>query len=122
MYVLPPTKSIPSSRPVVNKEKIPEKIKNPDIIYVIFLFTRKSNFRFLNSPFVSGVEKLNLDPLFVSQLINNLEIKIAVNKDVIIPISNVVAKPLIGPVPKVYKINAVNPVVILASRIDDNAF
>ena len=49
---------------------------------------------------MSGVEKLNLEPLFVSQLISNLEIKIAVNKDVIIPISNVVAKPLIGPVPK----------------------
>ena len=46
---------------------------------------------------------------------------IAVKSDVPIPINNVVAKPLIGPVPKTNKINAVKPVVILASRIDDSA-
>ena len=62
------------------------------------------NFKLLNRPFVSGVEKFSLDPRFTSQLINNLEIKIAVNNEVIIPINRVVAKPLIGPVPKVYKI------------------
>ena len=56
-------------------------------------------FKFLNSPFVKGVEKLSLEPLFTSQLINSLEIKIAVNKEVIIPINNVVANPLIGPFP-----------------------
>ena len=38
-----------------------------------------------------------------------------------IPINNVVAKPLIGPDPKINSINAVNPVVTLASRIEDNA-
>ena len=43
--------------------------------------------------------------------------KIAVNKDVAIPISKVVAKPLIGPDPKTKRINAVRPVVILASKI-----
>ena len=47
--------------------------------------------------------------------------KIAVNKEVAIPISNVVANPLIGPEPKTKRINAVKPVVILASRIEDNA-
>ena len=47
--------------------------------------------------------------------------KIAVNNDVPIPINNVVAKPLIGPVPKINRIKAVKPVVILASKIDDNA-
>ena len=52
---------------------------------------------------------------------NILVIKIAVNSDVMIPINNVVAKPLIGPDPKINNINAVNPVVTLASRIEDNA-
>ena len=48
--------------------------------------------------------------------------KIAVNNDVTIPINKVVAKPLIGPVPNTNKIKAVKPVVILASKIEDNAF
>ena len=69
-----------------------------------------------------GVEKSNLVPLLVSQLTNSLVMKIAVNKDVIIPINSVVAKPLIGPVPKVYNIKAVKPVVIFASNIEDKAF
>ena len=47
--------------------------------------------------------------------------KIAVNKEVKIPIKRVVANPLIGPDPNTYNINAVNPVVMLASRIEDNA-
>ena len=107
---------------MVNNEKIPEKINIPEIIYVNFLLDKKLNFKLLNRPFVRGVEKFSLDPRLTSQLINNLEIKIAVNNEVIIPINRVVAKPLIGPVPKVYKINAVNPVVIFASRIDESAF
>ena len=48
--------------------------------------------------------------------------KIAVDKEVAIPISSVVANPLIGPVPKTNKINAVSPVVMLASKIEDKAF
>ena len=48
-------------------------------------------------------------------------IKIAVNKEVAIPIINVKAKPLIGPVPKTYKIIPVNKVVIFASIIADKA-
>ena len=47
--------------------------------------------------------------------------KIAVNKEVKIPIKRVVANPLIGPDPNTYNINAVSPVVILASNIEDNA-
>ena len=58
----------------------------------------------------------------VSQLINSLEINIAVKSDVIIPIKRVVANPSIGPVPNTFKIKAVNPVVIFASKIEDNAF
>ena len=46
---------------------------------------------------------------------------IAVNNDVAIPINKVVAKPLIGPVPKIYKTSAVRPVVIFASKIEDKA-
>ena len=48
--------------------------------------------------------------------------KIAVKSEVIIPISNVVANPFIGPVPNVYKISAVSPVVMFASNIEDKAF
>ena len=48
-------------------------------------------------------------------------INIAVNNEVPIPINKVVANPLIGPVPKINKISAVRPVVILASRIEERA-
>ena len=48
-------------------------------------------------------------------------INIAVNSDVAIPISKVVAKPLIGPVPNIYNTSAVKPVVILASKIEERA-
>ena len=47
--------------------------------------------------------------------------KIAVKSEVPIPIRRVVAKPLIGPVPKINRMRAVSPVVILASRIEDRA-
>ena len=69
--------------------------------YVIFRCIKKLNFKFLNRPLVIGVENDNLEPLFKSQFTSILVIKIAVNKEVIIPINSVVAKPLIGPVPKV---------------------
>jgi len=42
---------------------------------------------------------------------------IAVNIDVTIPIESVIAKPLTGPVPITYKINAAIKVVTLASKI-----
>ena len=47
--------------------------------------------------------------------------KIAVNREVIIPISKVVANPFIGPVPKTKSTKAVTPVVIFASKIDESA-
>ena len=75
----------------------------------------------LNKPFVIPVENSNLPPRFKCQSINNLEIKIAVNNDVKIPINKVVANPLIGPDPNTYNINAVRPVVIFASKMDDSA-
>ena len=73
-------------------------------------------------PLVSGVEKLSLLPLSTSQYISNLDINIAVKSDVIIPINNVVAKPSMGPVPKLFKIKATKPVVIFASNMEDKAF
>ena len=85
----------------MNRENIPEAISTPEIKYVSFLLLKKSIFKFLNKPLVNGVEKLSLDPLLTSQLISSLEIKIAVNNEVIIPIKRVVANPLIGPVPNV---------------------
>ena len=48
-------------------------------------------------------------------------INIAVNNEVPIPINKVVANTLIGPVPKINKISAVRPVVILASKIEERA-
>ena len=45
----------------------------------------------------------------------------AVNREVAMPINKVVANPLIGPVPNTKRINAVSPVVILASKIEDSA-
>ncbi len=44
-----------------------------------------------------------------------------VNIEVMIPIDNVTAKPLTGPVPMANKINAAIKVVILASMIVENA-
>ena len=41
--------------------------------------------------------------------------------EVAIPINNVVANPLIGPVPNTKNIKAVRPVVMFASKIDDKA-
>ena len=74
-----------------------------------------------NNPLVIPVENSNFPPRLRCQSINNLEMKIAVNKEVKIPIKRVVANPLIGPDPNKYNINAVSPVVILASNIEDNA-
>ena len=45
----------------------------------------------------------------------------AVKSEVAIPINRVVANPLMGPVPKTKRINAVSPVVMLASKIEDSA-
>ena len=106
------------SIPYLNK---PEEIITNESIYAIFLYLRKSIDIFLNKPLVRYVEKLNCDPLLISQLTNNLEINIAVKRDVIIPIKSVVAKPSIGPVPNTLSIKAVNPVVIFASKIEEYA-
>ena len=70
---------------------------------------------------VSVVEKSSILPFDNLESTNILVIKIAVNNDVAIPINKVVAKPFIGPDPKTKRIKAVRPVVILASRIEDNA-
>ena len=75
----------------------------------------------VNKDLVIGVEKfkiLDLDNLLST---NILVINIAVNNEVAIPINKVVAKPLIGPDPNTKRIKAVSPVVIFASKIDDNA-
>ena len=46
---------------------------------------------------------------------------IAVNIDVTMPIINVIAKPLIGPVPKANRTMAAIKVVMFASAMDDSA-
>ena len=86
-----------------------------------FLLDKNVIDKFLNKFLVSEEEKNNSLFNEICLSTNILVIKIAVNKEVIIPIKSVVAKPLIGPEPKINKINAVRPVVILASRIEDNA-
>ncbi len=77
--------------------------------------------RLLNRSLVDLVEKDSFPDLNTLLSIRSLVIKIAVNNDVAIPINKVVAKPLIGPVPNIYKTSAVRPVVIFASKIDDKA-
>ncbi len=64
---------------------------------------------------------VKLVPLFTAPSINKRVINTAVNNEVAIPIINVKAKPLIGPVPNTYKIIPVNKVVILASIIAESA-
>ena len=105
----------------MNKDAKPAIIIEPEIRYVIFVFLRKLTEIFLNNPFVKRVEKSKLPPLFIFHSIRILVIKMAVNKDVKIPINKVVANPFIGPVPKENKINAVKPVVIFASNMEDKA-
>ena len=72
---------------------------------------------------VNAVEKSKLLPLPPTyQSTKRRVMNIAVKRDVIIPIINVVAKPLIGPEPKINNITAVKPVVMFASNIEDKAF
>ena len=76
---------------------------------------------FENNPFVAFVEKETSLPFSFLESTRIRVIKIAVNNEVPIPINKVVANPLIGPVPKINKIKAVRPVVILASKIEERA-
>ena len=61
---------------------------------------------FLKNPLVIAVVKSNLPPRLIYLSTNNLVMKIAVNNDVKIPMNNVVANPLIGPVPNTNKMTA----------------
>jgi len=76
---------------------------------------------FDNNPFVVLVEKETALPFSFLESTKILVMNIAVNKEVPIPIRSVVANPLIGPVPKIKRIKAVKPVVIFASKMEDNA-
>ena len=67
---------------------------------------------------VARVANAKAFPLAKRPSTSNLVTKIAVDKEVAIPIRSVVANPLIGPVPNANKINAVRPVVMLASKIE----
>ena len=72
------------------------------------LFPRKFILGCLNKFLVMAVLKSkDADFLAVYPSINNLVIKIAVNKEVIIPINKVVANPLIGPEPNTNNMIAV---------------
>ena len=68
---------------------------------------------------VKGVKYSNVLPFSILLSTINLVNKTAVNRVVPIPIINVTAKPLMGPIPTRNKINAVKKVVILPSRIAD---
>ena len=73
------------------------------------------------NPLVGFVENETSFPFSFLESTRILVTKIAVNNDVPIPINKVVAKPFMGPVPKIKRINAVSPVVILASKIEERA-
>ena len=105
----------------MNNDPSPAIIIVPEIKYAILRFLRKLILIERNRPLVIRVENSNFPPRLKCQSINNLEIKIAVNKEVKIPIRRVVANPLIGPDQKTYKIKAVSPVVMFASKMDDKA-
>ena len=75
----------------------------------------------VNNDWVNRVPKLRDFPFSFRASIKKRVIKMAVKSDVAIPINKVVANPLMGPVPKTKRINAVSPVVILASKIEDSA-
>ena len=70
---------------------------------------------------MAAVEKDTFFPFSFRSSTKIRVINIAVNKDVAIPISRVVAKPLMGPVPNTNNISAVRPVVMLASKMEDRA-
>ena len=82
----------------------------------------KEILKLLNKFFVLEVLKETSLPLDIFESIRILVIKIEVKSEVAIPIRSVVAKPLIGPVPNINNMNAVKPVVMFASRIEDKAF
>ena len=90
-------------------------------MYANFRFRKNSIFKFWNHPFEIEVLNVNFEPLEIAPSIRRRVINTAVNKEVPIPIINVNAKPLIGPVPKTYKIIPVNKVVMFASIIADKA-
>ena len=77
----------------------------------------KSNEVPTNSFSVNLVEKDNFAFLVRRHSKNIRVIKMDVNKELMIPIINVEAKPRIGPVPTENKMIAVNKVVMLASKI-----
>lgn len=74
---------------------------------------------FMNQFLTMLVDTFNLRPCFRSASINRRETNMAVIRDVIIPIIIVVAKPWIGPLPKMKSIRLVRNVVTLASMIEE---
>ena len=75
----------------------------------------------VNKDCVNRVTKATDFPFSFRASIKKRVIKMAVKSEVPIPINKVVANPLMGPVPNTKRINAVSPVVILASKIEDSA-
>ena len=75
----------------------------------------------VNNDWVNRVPKVRDFPFSFRASIKKRVIKMAVKSEVAIPINKVVANPLMGPVPNTKRINAVSPVVILASKIEDSA-
>ena len=114
-------KSTPCFNPIEAIDPIPPKMMAPEMMYAILRLRKNSMLMFWNQPLEILVLNVKSFPLVVAPSINNLVMKIAVNNEVAIPIIKVNANPLIGPVPNTNKIIAVKPVVMLASKIDDNA-
>ena len=71
--------------------------------YAILRFFKNSTFMFWNHPLEIEVLKVKLEFLLTALSIKIRVINTAVNNEVAIPIINVNAKPLIGPVPNTYK-------------------
>ena len=90
----------------------------PEIAYHTFLLERKSTFTLAKRFLVMEVLKERSLPLATYRSISKRVINTAVKIVVIIPIIKVVAKPLIGPLPKIKSTAPVRKVVILASSTE----
>ena len=99
-YERPPAKSIPGFKPLIANEAIAITRITVEIIYENLRAFTKSNLTFLKALSLIPVEKVSVFFLSCMKVIIRRVRKRALNREVMIPITSVVAKPRIGPDPK----------------------
>src|SRR5690554_7765446 len=113
---------MPCLRPRVAREPKERTIRAKEIAKNTFLFSRKAIFKLANKFSVHLEEKVMSTLEFSNHSYTKRVMKMAEKKEVAIPIIRVVAKPLMGPVPKRKRIKPVRKVVTLASMMAEKAF